>query len=145
MDMNWLAHISIIKDVQWARMGNVWKAKGRYRNKEWFINIIIAVWLVSGYMNPFRTDTRIHFSVCKLRTGNLSFVYSNMCLRTSISKPLHWYKYDSLIFVHSLANLIFQTFMRRNIYFQICTSKTCFHIYTVHWHALHQRFDKNNE
>jgi hypothetical protein len=57
--------------------GSEWKMLDRPRteilNKEWFINIIIVVWLVPGYMNPFRMGTEMHYDISQLRTRRFSF------------------------------------------------------------------------
>jgi hypothetical protein len=57
--------------------GSEWKMFNRPRteilNKEWFISIIIAVWLVPGYMNPFRMGTEMLYGISQLRTRSFSF------------------------------------------------------------------------
>lgn len=61
--------------------GSEWKMFDRPRteilNKEWFISIIIVVWLVPGYMNPFTMGTEMHYAISQLRTRSFSFC--NMC------------------------------------------------------------------
>jgi len=57
--------------------GSDWKmfdmARTEILNKEWFISIVIAVWLVPGYMNPFTMGTEMHYGISQLRTSSFSF------------------------------------------------------------------------
>ena len=57
--------------------GSEWKMFDRSRteilNKDWFVSIIIAVWLVPRYMNPFTMGTELHYGISQLRTRSFSF------------------------------------------------------------------------
>ena len=62
-------------DLEWEIFG---RPRREILNKKWFVGIIIAVWLVTGYMNPFRMGTQMHFGISQPRTRNFSFVSSNV-------------------------------------------------------------------